>query len=442
MIRGIFVFLHRWIGLAMTIFLLLVGLTGSILAFRDELDHVLAPQFHATPRPGEPKLDLATLAERGEALVPPGGLLMGVGMGADSARIVLMPKMLLGLETGEKPKLPLDQKTGKIDMGAMAALMEKMSPADMWMFVDPWTGTELPRRKMRGELSEGLGNIISFIYWLHIHLTPIVPFFGGTILGIVAVLWTIDCFVGFYLTLPPSRAGFWRKWRPAFAIKRGAGAYRLNFDLHRASGLWLWAMLLVFAWSSVMFNMKSVYEPVMKTLFDFRSSADYRIEAREIAKSRSSNPHPSLGWRGALAAGEQLMAVEARTRGFAIGEPMLLLYDQKLGLYTYAVESDLAVALHRPGATVRFDGATGEMFDFRAPTGEHAGNTVEAWLKALHKAEVFGLPYKIFVCILGLVIAMLSVTGVYIWWKKRKARRFHKARGASSDASLEALTTE
>lgn len=35
---------------------------------------------------------------------------------------------------------------------------------------------------------------------------------------------------------------------------------------------------------------------------------------------------------------------------------------------------------------------------------------------------VFGLPYRIFVCILGLVITTLSVTGVYIWWRKRIAR--------------------
>nr|WP_253203921.1 PepSY-associated TM helix domain-containing protein [Methylosinus sp. KRF6] len=37
-------------------------------------------------------------------------------------------------------------------------------------------------------------------------------------------------------------------------------------------------------------------------------------------------------------------------------------------------------------------------------------------------ARVFDLPYRIFVCILGLVIAMLSGTGVYIWWKKRAAK--------------------
>jgi uncharacterized iron-regulated membrane protein len=39
-------------------------------------------------------------------------------------------------------------------------------------------------------------------------------------------------------------------------------------------------------------------------------------------------------------------------------------------------------------------------------------------------ARVFGVPYQIFVFVLGLLITMLSVTGVYIWWKKRRARKF------------------
>lgn len=34
-----------------------------------------------------------------------------------------------------------------------------------------------------------------------------------------------------------------------------AGGYKLNFDLHRAGGLWLWAMLFILAWSSVAFNL-------------------------------------------------------------------------------------------------------------------------------------------------------------------------------------------
>jgi hypothetical protein len=41
---------------------------------------------------------------------------------------------------------------------------------------------------------------------------------------------------------------------------------------------------------------------------------------------------------------------------------------------------------------------------------------------ALHMAHVFGLPYRIFVALLGVAVSILSVTGVVIWWKKRQAR--------------------
>jgi len=37
-------------------------------------------------------------------------------------------------------------------------------------------------------------------------------------------------------------------------------------------------------------------------------------------------------------------------------------------------------------------------------------------------ARVFGRPYRLLVRALGLVTVRLSVTGVYVWWKKRKAR--------------------
>jgi len=42
---------------------------------------------------------------------------------------------------------------------------------------------------------------------------------GRLCLGIVALVWVVDCFVGLYLTLP--RAG--RSWLPAWKIKRGVG---------------------------------------------------------------------------------------------------------------------------------------------------------------------------------------------------------------------------
>jgi uncharacterized iron-regulated membrane protein len=71
---------------------------------------------------------------------------------------------------------------------------------------------------------------------------------------------------------------------------------------------------------------------------------------------------------------------------------------------------------------VIFDANTGKFKQLLLPCGQHNGSTVTNWLQTLHEANVFGLPYRIFVSFLGLAIATLSITGVYIWLKKRNAR--------------------
>ena len=54
--RHFFVWLHRWAGLAMACFLVIVGLTGSLLAFRNEIDRLASPRFFAKPQPGVARL--------------------------------------------------------------------------------------------------------------------------------------------------------------------------------------------------------------------------------------------------------------------------------------------------------------------------------------------------------------------------------------------------
>lgn len=45
----------------------------------------------------------------------------------------------------------------------------------------------------------------------------------------------------------------------------------------------------------------------------------------------------------------------------------------------------------------------------------------------LHSGRILGLPGRILISIMGLVVALLSVTGVYIWLKKSKARDHYGA---------------
>lgn len=397
--RGFFVFLHRWAGLAMAAFLVVVGLTGSLIAFNTELERVFAPRLFATPRIDAAPLGLAELASRAEAQIPQGRVTAVTFAEPDQVSISFAPR-----------RNPQTQEP--YDLGFTE------------FFVDPWTGAELGRRK-RADLSEGLVNLMPFIYDLHWRL--MLGGVGQLILGIVATIWTIDCFVAFYLTFPPTTKSFLRRWKPAWLIKRNAGFYRLNFDLHRAGGLWLWAALFVFAWSSVMMNLRPfVYEPVMRTLFDFRSSIDLYLSLPQ----RAYQP-PALDWRAAQDAGERLVAEQSALRGFTFGNALALSYLEEVNAYIYEVRGsrDLFERSPKGGATsVMFDGDDGHLIEASQPTGEHIGNTIESWLYALHMARILGMPYRLFVCAFGFALTALSATGVYIWWKKRRARRLHARR--------------
>jgi uncharacterized iron-regulated membrane protein len=410
MIRGVFVLVHRWVGLLMAVFLVIVGLTGSLLAFNNELEHLFAPQLFAKPHPGVAPLDLATLAERAASLVPHARV-AGVSLReSDQAQI--------GFRSEKDPATRRPYDLGFTQF-----------------YVDPWTGAELGHRT-RADLSEGLINFMPVIYKLHDSL--MLGMLGSTILGVVAVTWTIDCFVGVYLTLPISLSGFWRKWKSAWFVKRGAGFYRLNFDLHRASGLWFWPVLFVFAWSSVMFNMRSVYEWVTPKMFDYRYLG---ADTKELA-TRTPKPHPVLEWRAALAVGERLMGEQAAIYGLTSVEPRALSYNDQTGVYTYSARSSLNMTTTGGSVYVIFDGDSGALLKARAPNGQHTGNTITSWLVALHMARVFGLPYRVFVCALGLAVTLLSATGVYIWWKKRSARLARNTRLASDSSPLEPKAAE
>ena len=56
-IRPFCVLLHRYAGLVMTFFLIIVGLTGSLLAFYRELEQAINPKLHVEAQ-GCPPLDM------------------------------------------------------------------------------------------------------------------------------------------------------------------------------------------------------------------------------------------------------------------------------------------------------------------------------------------------------------------------------------------------
>ncbi len=409
MIRHFFVWLHRWIGLTMAGFLVVVGLTGSLLAFLPELNHWLAPHLH--PGAHGPTLDAATLARRAESSFPQ----------ARANTIYLGNPGTAGI--GMEP-LP-----GAAPLGFNRLVLDAV------------TGEELGRLE-RGALPTALEEIMPFVYSLHYQLAMGPT--GEWILGIIALAWTIDCFVGFYLTLPARRRAsgksFLGRWAPSFLVKWRASAYRVNFDLHRAGGLWLWPLLFVFAWSGVFFNLNDVYIAATKLVLDTTDRAAWTWPAQPPR----DDGRETMSWEEAQATGVRLMNEQARAHGFTIERPDALYFFRSKGLVQYRVRSNLDIGDKLGTTTILFDATTGDLVMVRLPSGLKSGDTLTSWLLALHMADLFGLPYRILVCVAGIVIAMLSVTGVYIWWRKRRARRLSAERAGVlvSHVADEALALE
>lgn len=409
MTRQFWVLLHRYAGLVMALFLLVAGLTGSLLAFYDELDVASAPGIRrvAPPSPGAPMLDPLVLRERViahfEARYP------GVTVGFLPLRLEAGQAASFNIEAPPDPRTRVHPEIAEDEI-----------------FVDPYTGRVLGARKW-GDVTQGPKNLMPFVYRLHYSLA--LDSLGVWLMGIVALIWTLDCFIGFYLTLPvriARKAGlpakkpgksWWSRWKPAWLVRRDGGAYKLNFDLHRAGGLWVWAMLFVLAWSSVGFNLREpVFNPVMKALFQTQDHDATLVELKEEQFT------PGLSWADALRTGRALMAREAQRAGIEVGHEQYLYYDHHHAVFGYAVHSDRDVNDEHGRTKIVFDANTGALKFLDTPTGQAAGNTVAMWLYALHMAQVWGLPFRIFVCAMGLVVAMLCVTGVVIWLKKRKGR--------------------
>ena len=373
-------------------FLVIVGLTGSLLVFWLEINQWLTPELYPGERPGV-ALDVGKLVARAETLVPQARV-TNVYLGYPGS-------VMIGMEPrGSAPALDFE-----------------------FLHLDPVDGRERGRVTWSG-LPRHKTDIMPFVYALHMYLAW--ADVGAWIVGAVALLWTIDCFVAFYLTLPPktgpSRKSWLSRWKPAWLIKSGGSFYRLNFDIHRAGGLWLWPLLFVFAWSSVSFLYPNVYARVMGTLFDY-------VGESHVAHSDAPQeklPAP-MDWTAAQETGRRLMATEAQARGFTVDRLVALNRLDEGRLYQYRVHSSLDVGEKNGGTTVTFDAWTGESKGFGLPVGAHSGDTITTWLVELHTANVFGLPYRIFVSFPGITIALLSSTGIYIWWRKRDARRRREA---------------
>lgn len=390
-VRRFFGLLHRWFGLSTAVFLFVSGLTGAIISFDHELDALLNPDF-STARSGAaalviPAIELADRIERADPRVR-----------VTYLPLVTEPGHALQVFVGPRP----DPETGKLHELPFNQLG-----------LDPATG-EIQDTREWGAVSLSRKNVLSFLYKLHytMHIPDAFGLpLGGLFMGLVAIVWTLDCFVSLYISFPNLKL-----WRRSFHFSWREGGRRLLFDVHRSGGVWLWSLLLVLAVTAISMNLgNEVMRPVV-SLFSTLTPDPF---ASRTPNSEEDPIEPLVG-RSEIV---RLATAEAAARGWEAPAGGLF-YSPDFGLYGvgfFTAEND-----HGDGSLgnpwLYFDGKDGTLAGSDVPGEGSAGDLFLQAQFPVHSGRLFGLPGRLLVSAMGLAVAVFSATGVVLWARKRVAR--------------------
>jgi uncharacterized iron-regulated membrane protein len=370
--RRVAVAVHRWGGLIAGLVVAVLGLSGSALVFREEIDRALNPHLLVVAAPPN-----ATGPAHPRAPSPPRPPLQPA-LDALAARFPGEPATRLRL-----PRRP--DASVEVWLGA--------GPT-RYAYVDPYTGRLLGDRRPTEFLT-------GWLFDLHAHL--LAGEAGHQLAGWAA--WALVA-----LALTGLRAG-WPgrgKVRLALTVARGRPVRRRTYDLHRAGGFWTSALLLVAGVTGASLVFHEAFQRALDGLTGSPALAS-------VPRARGATTAPSLPVDRALA--------EAARR-----------VPDGVVSYVYLAargEAPVQVRLRRPselhpnGKTfVTLRPHTGEVLAVADGPGAPLGSRLYSALYPLHIGTVGGTGTRVVLVGVGLAPAALFATGVLL----RRTRRRGAAR--------------
>jgi uncharacterized iron-regulated membrane protein len=365
-VRKLLFQIHLWSGLIAALYVVLIGVTGSILVFREEAEVAMESQLRHAANPGAKRADLLAIAERLQREHP--------------------HHYVAGVYAHESPTHSI-----------VAYLRDKRvkNPKNEAHYFHPATGDYI------GQGGNGSA-VWAWIADLHFNLLAGRP--GRIANGIGAAMLFLLCATGLILWWPGlkrmakrMRVDFQRTWK------------RVNWDLHNATGFWtasviaMWALTGVyFAWPDQFRATVNFFSPlsvVKNPLSDpaRRGAAPPRI-ASLVASAQSQSPGANL-YRINLPVNDTAPIRVYLSRGsFAdVDRSDVYYFDQYSG---------------RPLTTVR------------RGLNRSAGDVVMSWIGPLHFGTFGGVPVKVLWVLLGLAPPLLTVTGMLMYWNRSLSKKW------------------
>ncbi|MCX7097212.1 MAG: PepSY-associated TM helix domain-containing protein [Methylococcales bacterium] len=347
----------------------LIGLTGSISIYRENLDTLLNPQLYIE----EPSGTHQSLDK-----------IMASVHAAHPNRY--------GAWTIEMPGSPHQMITAWYEKPT-ETFFELYAP--LMVSVDPYTGKVICSRFWGQTATTWL---------LDLHTQLRLSRFGWNSVGILGGLLIVSCVSGLYLWWPGTRG-----LRQSLAIRHTAGMMRLALDLHRLLGLLCTPGLLLLACTGFLLSFPSVLESLAGS-----SGMEHGQTGRTITSTAVPNKHPTgLGAAASVAQGPFPRA-ELRRITTPAGDT---------GIYRINFRQASEINRRHPYTTVWVDRWSGQIKEVRNPTQFSKGGVFASWIWPLHTGEALGATGRLAWFFSGISLFVLYVSGLIRWLCKNRLLR-------------------
>lgn len=379
--------LHLWIGVTLGIPLALIGVTGSILVFEDEI----ADFFDDAPKPVLAQGEVQSLAAI-------------VAAARAHAPAEAQPALLALAGEGE-PATVRFTRPGAAPAPGSAIVVE----------VDPVSLAVLPARE-----PSAAQNWLRQVFLFHANLSQGRE--GRIWVGWLGVVMCVLGLSGLVMWWP--RPG---RWKQAIVVARDARGPRLHRELHGATGFWGLIVFIMVSFSGVYIVFPETTGGLIRSVLPGR---DLRAETASLRVQAPAVAQPIHLDRVVALAREKLPKLELRMVSFPVRPTMP---------YRVAFELPGTTPGHGVPMIAAFvDPFAGEVIAVQDPRSFTLGETVSAWQRPLHGGYGLGSVWQWLTFLSGLLPVLFATTGISMWWlRQRRKARDAAAKRVSSETVTE-----
>jgi uncharacterized iron-regulated membrane protein len=204
-----------------------------------------------------------------------------------------------------------------------------------------------------------------------------------------------------------------RRWRASLSLRRRPSWKRLNWDLHSVVGFWSLASLVVFSFTGLYFAFP---EPVAKAVVWSTGGGSTAPASRELPPSDPASTGTRLNIDQALSAINAFLPADAPAGYLQLPSTPDAPY-RATGYYKNTAPFSQLVQ-------VSIDSHTGARLAYNDTRNDSRGMQIIQYFFAVHYGSfggpgVLGIAVKSLWVLLGIVPALLAVTGLLMYWNRK-----------------------